>query len=772
MVHHYRFVKIGIIIALLTLCSASSLRATSKQSLTPEACTAMRYLTAGDVTDSPPFQISPDGTQLAYVLQVPDVQANDNKEELYVTGMDGHPESAVSPILSSQRIAAVRWFPDGKSLSFLVRLNGKIVLARFDMETRAEDIIWEADHDITDYSIDATGETIALAVRRIDSGAVPSQMRKDSEKGYRLDLSSTAHSDRPRRQAVILRRTDDYRWHVVQKVEFASPLTGKHIGSITDNASMHISLSPNGRYLLLDNIENFSDVPKDGVWAGSPIVDYLRTTGLEGVLVSYLYDLKTKTAHIPLKSPLVRYVSWAPDSKSFLAVALAPAKSTWEASDVAKGSLNDHITHMFTVNIRTDAVTEILARAEKPPIAWTDATHFLVREGDGSLTLLQNLDGTWTRERSTTIPLENFSPYSPLTADRHRIVVEYENAQTAPEIIAFDPSTNEKKIVARLDPQIDDFLLPKSEVVTWTTSTGYTAKGLLILPPDYDPHHRYPIVIENGSLLYHGQFVCDSGTDHVASWPRGILADDGILYLTRFWPGINDWESDYYPKGLPGSLAEVAFKQDLIESAVKTLDQRQMIDPSKVGLAGFSRGGWYVEYTLTHSRFPFRAASATDNILYSTGEYWMRHNESGFRAHEGLYGGPPYGDSLKNWLDYSISFNLDKFHTPLLTEVMGYGEADNDRDRPPDNLAVHEELLVGLSRLHKPVEFYYYPDEFHQPEHPQARIASLRRNIDWFRFWLQDYETATPEEADQYKRWELMRRNIPAAQSATGSSNP
>jgi hypothetical protein len=88
---------------------------------------------------------------------------------------------------------------------------------------------------------------------------------------------------------------------------------------------------------------------------------------------------------------------------------------------------------------------------------------------------------------------------------------------------------------------------------------------------------------------------------------------------------------------------------------------------------------------------------------------------------------------------------------------MGYGQEDNDQDRPPDNLALHEELLVGLSRLQKPVELYYYPNEQHQPEHPQARIASLQRNVDWFRFWLQGYERPNPEDPDLYKRWEHLR---------------
>ena len=766
--HHY-VVTMGMVIVLI-LCSAHLLRATTKHLLTPEACTAMRYLSADELTDRSVLEFSPDGSQLAYLVQAPDLGANNNNEELYIVPVDGKANSPLSPILSNHVIAAVRWFPDGKSMAALVQRKGKIILARLNPATKAVDTIWEADGNISDYSMDAAGDTIAVAVIVPDSSKNRRSVQQDGESGYRIDLSSMAPSRFPMHRVYVLHRADGNKWKSDRTVTFTSPLTGTTVNAIMGNETNHINLSPNGRYLLLDSVENFSNVPESGIWGRSAIVNHLRKAGFPFAVVTYLYDVSTGEATIPLASPLVRYALWAPDSNSFVAVALAPAASSWEGADSTKEALSERITHMFAVNVKDNRIAEVLERAEKPPIAWADAAHIIVREGDGKLTLLQSDGDHWTRAKSYQLPLEGSSPYSPLTSDGHRIAVEYESTQTAPEILTIDLSTMEKKTVARLDPEMDDFILPESRVITWTTSAGYVAKGLLLLPPDYDPHRRYPIVIEDGSFLYHGEFVCDSGTDHVPSWPRGILADDGILYLTRFWPGINDWESNYYPKGLPGGVAEVAFNQDLIESAVTLLDKQQIIDPTRVGLAGFSRGGWYVEYILAHSQFPFRAATATDNFLGSIGEYWLRH-EGDFRAREGLYDGPPYGDTLKNWLDYSISFNLDKIHTPLLTEVMGRGQEYNDPNSPPVNLATHEELLVGLSRLHKPVDFYYYPYEQHQPEHPQARIMSLHRNVDWFRFWLQGYEGPTLEEADQYKRWELMRSEASAHQITRGVRN-
>jgi hypothetical protein len=36
---------------------------------------------------------------------------------------------------------------------------------------------------------------------------------------------------------------------------------------------------------------------------------------------------------------------------------------------------------------------------------------------------------------------------------------------------------------------------------------------------------------------------------------------------------------------------------------------------------------------------------------------------------------------------------------------------------------------------------------------PQARLASVQRNLDWYRFWPQSYERPNPEDPDQYVRW-------------------
>jgi dipeptidyl aminopeptidase/acylaminoacyl peptidase len=747
--------------AMVLLALPVALQAVIKQPLTPEACTQIRYLASDEVTTRSPMELSPDGRNVAFVVQVPRIASNDNNEELFVSAADGKSSSIQIPVLQNHLIAAPHWFPDNKSLAVLTRRRGKIILDRVDSISRTEETLWEGDGDITDYSMDATGETIVVAVRDKDHVPLSYEPGRDDRKGYRLDSESMPKdsSDAPRRTVYILRLAADRRWTVAQRVEFTSPLSGKPIKDIYDFPFQHISLSPNGRYLLIDDFENFSNLSLPAAWVRSPIVQYMSKNGFKGPVISYLYDIHTGRATIPLDSPYVMDGRWAPDSKSYIKVAAAPAGSKWEASDFPAGTkATNHMWHMFHVDVATGEVREVLERAENPPTAWKKNGEIVVRDSAGALVTLKEEEGQWRHLASKQIPFPDAAPYSQVTSDGERAVMEYENAGTAPELVAFDLSSSHSWILAKFNPQVDNLSLPQARRMTWTTSTGYTAEGMLLLPPNYDPSHRYPLVIENGSILYDGSFVCDSGTSHVSSFARGILADAGIAYLMRFWPGNNTtWKNNYYPKGYPGNLAEAAFQQDLVESAVAMLTQRQIIDPAKVGLIGFSRGGWYVEYALTHSQIPFRAATVTDNVQFSFVEYYSWHNSAVSSALETMYGGPPFGKSLKNWLDYSISFNLDKINTPLLMEVNGYGKKDDLPNRPPENLAAKEELVVGLSELRKPVELYYYPNEQHQVDHPMARIASLQRNVDWFRFWLQDYRRPAPEDPEQYVRWELMR---------------
>jgi hypothetical protein len=54
-------------------------------------------------------------------------------------------------------------------------------------------------------------------------------------------------------------------------------------------------------------------------------------------------------------------------------------------------------------------------------------------------------------------------------------------------------------------------------------------------------------------------------------------------------------------------------------------------------------------------------------------------------------------------------------------------------------------------------EAHIFPDEHHIKWQPAHRLAIYNRNLDWFRFWLQDIEDPDPAKAVQYERLRKLR---------------
>jgi len=439
-------------------------------------------------------------------------------------------------------------------------------------------------------------------------------------------------------------------------------------------------------------------------------------------------------------------------------VGYSPVGSPWEREDLAKFNGNPGDVHLFRVVPDSGTIEEVaphLANGYEQPLTWKTDGNLLVHTSSSTVDELTRKDGRWTVSDSITIP--NLYRSATLASDGYRIVGDYQDTTTPPGLFLYDPTQKSMKTIVRLNPQFDSLTFAPTREVRWNTSTGYEVHGLLLVPPDLTPGVAYPLVIQTKPEL--GQFLCDTGESHYPSFAPQPIANAGVLYLIRTYPDgyLEQEERDHYPKGYPGQIAEAAFQMDLWDSAVETLSVQGLVDPNKVGLIGFSRSGWYTEFILAHSKVHYRAATAADNAQYSLGESWYRHTAETVQGYDAMYGGPPFGSTLKNWLDYSVSFNPDKFHTPLLMEQMGYGRQYSNVHEPPDTLALSFEVFTGLNRLNKPVELYYYPNEEHQIDHPQARLATLQRNLDWYRFWLQGYERPQPEDPNQYVRWRQLR---------------
>jgi dipeptidyl aminopeptidase/acylaminoacyl peptidase len=744
------------------LVAACPSPAQQKRAITPSDCVTVRDLQHDDSTQRSTIKISPDDSRIAYLVRSPNLRANENDIELYVRKLPEDPAHSGKPLLVGD-ISAVRWMADSKHVTMLIRDNGRRTIEQVDAETGHHEVLLKADNDIAEYSIDQSGDTVVYAtdVPKGDPQSGPSPQEIAS--GYRISFQTSGGASWPSRRLFVTHRRGTA-WTAAEPITIRSPLSQQRLMALTHAGLSYLqpTISPDGGTLLVSYWDLSETMPEE--WRNSGAMKHRNTAGvIQAFALLVLYDLATKETTVPLRTPFVYSAPlWSLDSRSFVVAAAPPVGSELEQENVKSGRLGHSAgARLFWVEPRTGIVQQVAPKMAYPwggPLYWDKGGDLFVSvESVDTITRFSRRSREWQAISSWQLPLRVGAQVA--TAGNY-VIAASSDTNTPPQLFVYRPGEQRAQVFAKLNPQFDGLTLAHPEEVRWRTSTGFEASGLLLLPTNYAKGTKYPLVIH--TKPFGSFFVCSFGD--FPSFAPQPLANAGVMYLGQI--GTTDStqrEEDYYPKGYPGyqgrgGVAEAAFAMDLWESAVKALDEQGLVDSSRVGIIGFSRTGWYTEYILAHSKVHYRAATVADNAQYSLGEYWLLHDAGTIKLQDLTYGGPPYGATLKNWLDHSVSFNLDKIHTPLLMEQMGYGIHYDKVEAPPLSLAVSFEVFSGLNRLNKPVELYYYPNEDHTPEHPQARLATMQRNVDWFRFWLKGEEDPDPAKAEQYKRWRELRK--------------
>jgi dipeptidyl aminopeptidase/acylaminoacyl peptidase len=710
------------------------------------------------------------GTQVAYLLKSPNVDQNRNDYQLYVREIGDKSLSAGKLLVTGAEISNLTWLRDDSGVAMLMSIGGSKKLVFVNIAAGSVESTVEASRNIEDYSVDATGSTVVYSVANPpkERDDAPGASQEEIAKGYRIsvdDKPADAWEMWKTSTIYTRRREPSGGWSQPRELSIENPFT--HIAATRLYFVAALSLSPNGKRLLFTYLSD--TVPEE--WKSDPLVKRHPYTATSLFQIMVLYDMDKATTTIAFKSISPASVPlWAGDSGSFLVNAWSPIGSHWEAEDIEdhRGSVADG--NLFVVNVDTGEVEEVFRNVpdhHEGPLFWKNDGDVIIRSASNTIARIHRFKDSWREVEDVRVTQREDDRFLYLVSNGKEIVGTHESLSTPRNLFIYEPGESQFRLLSDLNPQLRNLKFAPVTKVNWKSSEGLNATGLLFMPPNYVSGFRYPLVINTKGN--DGLFTCDSGYIDDPSFAPQPIATSGVMYLIRTQG--EDWkfqeEIDSRPKGYPGGISEAVQLMDLWDSAVEALDKRGMVDPSKVGIIGFSRTGWHVEFDLVHSHLRYAAATAADNVQYSLSDYWL---SPGFSTEvEQMYGGPPSGKTLENWRKYSVSFNLDKIHTPLLMEVMGYGTRDDNEKVISVNLAVRFEIAKGLTRLGKPVEMYFYPNEVHQPEHPLARIASEQRNVDWYRFWLQGYERPNPEDPDQYKRWEHFR-DLHAADLASDSS--
>jgi hypothetical protein len=418
--------------------------------------------------------------------------------------------------------------------------------------------------------------------------------------------------------------------------------------------------------------------------------------------------------------------AWAKDGGSLV---LSGAYLPLDIHDPAEREARQKRTFVAEIKLPSREIVKI-TEAELAVAKWDQVTERLLLEPgnarvDSPTQAYEKVGETWKQVALTAADTQIDNP-----AD----VTLEEDINTPPKIFVSDPKGDRKTQIFDLNPAFAQLQFGKVEAVSWKATDGHEVLGGLYLPPDYTPGMQYPLVIQTHGFRK-DRFWIDGPWS--SAFAAAALAAKGIVVLQVGGSSDASDDSKYVesPEEAPRQMAAY-------EGAIDYLDDRGLIDRNRVGMIGFSRTVFYVEYTLTHSKYQFAAVTLADGFDGSYVNYLLWPTVDYVRVN----GGPPIGSSLPSWLKNSPGFNLDKVSAAVRLEDYG-----------PAMFLGGWQWFSGLSLLERPVDFVWLPDGTHLLVKPSERVTSQQGNVDWFSFWLLGEGDSDSAKREQYNRWEGLR---------------
>jgi dipeptidyl aminopeptidase/acylaminoacyl peptidase len=252
----------------------------------------------------------------------------------------------------------------------------------------------------------------------------------------------------------------------------------------------------------------------------------------------------------------------------------------------------------------------------------------------------------------------------------------------------------------------------KTESLSWK-SEDFNVQGWLHFPKNYDPAKKYGLIV-----LVHGGPAAAA----MSGWGgRGSLSGTAFSALGYFVLSPN-------PRGSygQGEAFTAANRKDFgygdlrdILAGVDTVLAKYPVDPNRVGLTGWSYGGFMTMFAVTQTN-RFKAAVAGAGISNWQSYYGENSIDQWMTPY---FGASVYKDPAVYAKSSAINF-IDKVKTPTLAVV---GDRDGECPAPQSF-----EFWHALRDQHVPTQLVVYPNEGHGFASQEHRTDVLVRALDWF----------------------------------------
>ncbi len=254
--------------------------------------------------------------------------------------------------------------------------------------------------------------------------------------------------------------------------------------------------------------------------------------------------------------------------------------------------------------------------------------------------------------------------------------------------------------------------LGRMERTAWRADDGLEIVGHIVYPVDYEAGKRYPTFVQ-----IHGGPAW-GWLPHYAVWWEWwyqYLAGQGYLVLLPNIRGSTGRGTAFTEANIP-DLGGGDFRDVL--SGVDHVVALGLADPDRVGIGGWSYGGFMTSWAITQTtRFKVAIMGAG---LASWESYY---GQNSIRDWQRVYfGSTPYDDPEL----HRVRSPLTHIHNVTTPTLILHGEEDHDVSPTQSR-----EMYIALHTLGVPVELVTYPRENHPIHEREHQVDLLTRVLDW-----------------------------------------
>lgn len=376
-------------------------------------------------------------------------------------------------------------------------------------------------------------------------------------------------------------------------------------------------------------------------------------------------------------------------------------------------------TRLAVIPAAGGAITNATARFDESPspIMWA-AKGFLLfsaAQRTGAHVFLLHPSSGEVRQ-VTAGPQQSYSGFS-ATRDGSTMAFVRSGPQEFPEVCVLTMSESGVRLKKLTDTgaQVASWPQPSQEVVTWKSVDGTPIEGVLHTPAGFKPGTRHPllIVIHGGPTGVSRPVPFNS----TSTYPIDLWLNRGAIVLEPNYRGSAGYGEAF--RSLNVRNLGIGDAWDVI-SGIDHLVSLGLADNDKVGVMGWSQGGYISAFLATHDSARFKAVSVGAGISNWT-TYYVNTDIHPF-TRQYLKATP--WDDPKIYADTSPITYIKRASAPTLIQ---HGELD--RRVPIPNAY---ELLQGLQDHGVASKLIVYKGFGHGLTKPKAHRAAMEHNLEWF----------------------------------------